>query len=1153
MRAAMSSDKPKLFPLIDRQADAVLPEDNIWLSASAGTGKTQVLTARVFRLLLREHVDPEHILCLTFTKAGAAEMAERINRQLAAWVRMDDTKLASDLAAIGASTGPATRERARTLFAQVLDARGGGLRIMTIHSFCQTLLASFPEEAGIASLFKPIEQRDQKILARQALGDLLLDEEKAGRPHIIEAIQTLSVRMGEEATEQYLMTCATKAEAMESLPSGILPFVRQLLGLPIDDDADDWLAERCSDDRIDRRAMEILRDAMAEFGGKKEQERQLAIRLWLRLNPQERADGLADVHLAWATKTTGAPPKPTKALLKALPDYDFVASSLFGWSNDLLETRALFEYADLFAGALEAGRAFYFRYRDAKKLQGVVDFDDMIRMTARLLQKGDMAAWIRYKLDQRTDHILVDEAQDTNLAQWDIVHALADEFFAGMGAHPDRLRTLFTVGDFKQAIFGFQGTSPHNYTKARARFFAMAEASERPFTELSLDRSFRSTPPILKVVDATLEQISHDQLGLTDIIPPHRSNYPDAAGSVTLWKPLAHGALGDPEDEESWLTDETRVFAQRLALQIKSWLSPENPLWLAREKRPLEPKDVMILVNKRDALSSLIVARLFAENVPVAGIDRIRLNQPLVVQDLLSAIRFVLQPNDDLNCASLLVSPLIGWSQDDLLARGYRGKQHAEKSLWEYLRSQRELAELIRPLRDLLGIADFNTPYQFLETILSGPMQGRRKLAARLSHAALDPLEELLTTALAFEQDHIPTLHGFLDWFDRGDVEIKREQAEGGNEVRLITVHGAKGLQAPLVILANATFDPANKKGGGFDIPDPLHPDDNVNYPVVPIRKAERVGLLSAYATVADAREMEEHWRLLYVAMTRAEEHLVVAGTLGPKANGEVAEQSWYAAIERGLMALDCEWQDDPDWIAKRVYGGRDPSSVVSASQKPVAASEYSEAALPEWLHQAAPIEARPPRPLTPSDLGPDDAANPPPNRDMRAAAERGILLHSLFQRLPNIAPDRRADVADRWLQKQKAIFDANQRHELISTVFSVLDNPDWGGLFSSESLAEAPIAAVVNDYVISGTVDRLLISDDCIYVVDFKTGRKVPDNAKQAPVAYLRQMAAYVAALEKIFPGRRVKAGLLYSQTPIMLEIPSDLIARHKPDYDRI
>lgn len=1137
-----------LHPLAGKQRDAVEPDENVWLSASAGTGKTQVLTARVFRLLLRKDVSPEHILCLTFTKAGAAEMAERIHRQLASWVRIDDTKLFTDLESIGAPTGPETREYARTLFAHVLDARGGGLRIMTIHSFCQALLASFPEEAEIPALFKPIEERDQKILARQTLGDLLLDEEAAGRTEIIQAIQALSVRMGEEEAEKYLMTCASKPDAMESLPSGVLPFVRGLLNLPIDSDAQSWMAEQCSDDLFDIASLDEMAEALAGWNTKTAKDYIGQIQAWIAADTVGRAETLADLHKIWG-KVDGDPRSVPKGLDKVAPHYAALSIAMYEHCCELLARVTLFQYSDLFAGALNAGRAFSYRYAEAKKLQGVVDFDDMIRMTAKLLNQSNMAEWIRYKLDQQTDHILVDEAQDTNLAQWEIVEALASEFFAGLGRSADKVRTLFTVGDFKQAIFGFQGTSPHNYVTARDDFFRQAKASERDFRDLSLDRSFRSTPPVLEVVDEVLGFISEQELGLDSPVPPHQSHFVGKGGSVTLWQPVSHGAVGNPDDPESWSSDEDRVFAQRLALQIKEWLTPETSLWLEHKGRPLEPRDVMILVSKRDELSALIVARLYAENVPVAGIDRIRLNQPLVVQDMLAAVRFVLQPHDDLNLASLLVSPLLGWSQEDLLAHGYRGDAHKHQSLWEFLRTQDALAEQIEPLRALLNMADFNTPYQFLETIVSGPMQGRKKLTARLSHAALDPLEELLNTALAFEQDHIPTLQGFLDWFDRGDVEIKRDQLEGGNEVRLMTVHGAKGLQAPLVILANATFNPDEKKGRGFDLSDPRQPDNSPEYPVVPIRKPERTGLLDAYATKADARERHEHWRLLYVAMTRAEEHLVVAGKLGPKTKGEVPQQSWYYAVEQGLTALGAEETDSLRWLSQRTYGGMNIGGAPAASSvKRQEISARVPATFPEWIFAPAPKEARPPRPLTPSDLGPDTVTNPPPAKTMRAAAERGKLLHNLFERLPDIAPEKRADVADRWLERQKRVRDAKDRQDLVATALSVLDNPQWADLFSPESFAEAPIAAVVDQHVISGTVDRLLVTDDLITVVDFKTGRVVPQTADEAPIAYLRQMAAYVAALEKIFPGRAIKAALLYTHEPRLLELSAGLVEGHKP-----
>ncbi|SIN99898.1 DNA helicase/exodeoxyribonuclease V, subunit A [Parasphingorhabdus marina DSM 22363] len=1142
----------RLHSLAEEQTRAVQPEDNIWLSASAGTGKTQVLTARVFRLLLRENVDPEHLLCLTFTKAGAAEMAERIRSQLAAWVRMPQKDLRQDLHAIGASNDPATQERARTLFARVLDARGGGLRIMTIHSFCQSLLASFPEEAGIASLFRPLEERDQKILAREALADMLQEEETSGRTDIIQAVQALSVRMGEDAAEQFLMRCAQKADAMEFLPARVVPFVRGILNLPIEEDPVTWLTDACQDEKFDRHVLQALQSAMAGSGGKKEQERQLVIGDWLAADPKARAQNLQELHEALATKSAGTVYKPTKGLLEALPDYDKVAGELVDWSSELRGKATLFQYADLLAGALEAGRAFYFRYRDAKRLRGGVDFDDMIRMTAKLLRQGDMAEWIRYKLDQRTDHILVDEAQDTNLAQWDIVHALADEFFAGLGASGDRLRTLFTVGDFKQAIFGFQGTSPHNYTQARDDFFERAKASGRSFKSLSLDRSFRSTPPVLEVVDRTFEQIGYRDLGLGKAIRQHRSFFDQQPGSVTLWKPVIHGINASEGDDETWLEDEKRVFAQRLADQIKWWLSPDNGLWLSQKKRFAKPQDIMILVSKRDELSALIVARLFAENIPVAGIDRIRLNQPLVVQDLLASIRFVLQPHDDLNLASLLVSPLLGWSHDDLLKHGYRGPKHNDKSLWDFLKAGNSHGEAIEALRDLLNMADFNTPYQFLETILSGPMQGRMKLLARLSHAALDPMEELMNLALEFEQNHVPTLQGFLDWFDRGDVEIKRDQGEVANEVRLMTVHGAKGLQAPVVVLANATFDPANKQHTGFDIPLGQGIGANLDYPLVPPRKAERVGVLAEHADYAAAREMEEHWRLLYVAMTRAEEHLFAGGVLGPRARGRIPDSSWHAAIGRGLESLERDEQSVKLWGTAQIYAMK----ALNSARKVVPAdhdrSSLDKSDLPGWLYQPAPQESRPPRPLTPSDPGIDDAINPPAGIAGRKAMERGKLLHSLFQRLPDIAPERRADVADRWLENQKGIADPAERQELAEEVLQVLGHPQWAGFFNVDALAEAPVAAVVDDYVISGTVDRLVIEDNRILVIDFKTGRKLPRDAGDVPSSYLRQMAAYRAALQKIFPDRQVQAALLFSEGPLLLELPAELLDHHKPGFVR-
>ena len=1135
-----------LLPLRPDQRRASSPEDNIWLSASAGTGKTHVLTARVFRLLLRDGVDPEHIICLTFTKAGAAEMAERIHERLASWVRMPGPQLGRELEAIGADNGPASRERARTLFARVLEARGGGLRIMTIHSFCQTLLASFPEEAGLSALAQPIEERDRRLLAREALRNLVLAEEADGRRTVIEAIQTLSVRMGEENAESFLLKCGERPDAMERLRGDILPVARSLLGLPCDMDADEWLEAQCSDAVIDSAALEAAARGLAAWKAATGQKHAAAIAAWLARAPTERVATLGELHSVWAINE-GTPRAVKSGLRKAAPDYETIVAPLFEWTTGLKNSRTLFEYADLFAASLEAGRAFHHHFDAAKRAEGVIDFDDMIRRAAALLQEAEMSAWIRYKLDQRTDHILVDEAQDTNLAQWDILEALSEEFFAGEGARGGRHRTFFTVGDFKQAIFGFQGTSPRFYDQARARFAALGEAAGDAFADLSLATSFRSSAPVLAAVDAVVEKIGHRELGQAKPVPRHVSFHSDRPGTVSLLPPVAHGVVGDDDDEETWVEEEKRFLAHRLADQIADWISGDDPLWLHDEDAPRRARasDFLILVSKRDEFHGLMVANLSARGVPVAGIDRIRLAQPLVVQDLIAAIRFVLQPHDDLNLASLLVSPLMGWSQERLLADGYRPKGSRD-SLWQYIRGLEQSADTAAVLLDLLNRADFTTPYQFLEFILSGPIDGRRKLIARLGEAASDPLEELLTTVLAYQGSHVATLQGFVDWFDRGDVEIKRELADARDEVRLMTVHGAKGLEAPVVILANATFNPDARQLGSFDVSFERS-DDQFDIPVFGVRSGEKIGVLADHVAHAEKIDREEHWRLLYVAMTRARQHLFVTGSLGSKAKGEVPETSWYAAIRDGLQTLPTETVAHPVWGEVTRHG--DPGAAgdsVKVARGPSPATANPD--LPRWLTDPAPEEARPPRPLSPSDLGQDDVAHPPPTPAMLDAQRRGTLLHALFERLPDVPPSDRSSRAEAWLRDQRGIEEADERRALVATVETVLDNPEWSDLFAPDALAEAPIAAAVGEVVIGGTVDRLRVTEDHVQLIDFKTSRKVPQRAEYAPPAYLRQMAGYVAALRKIFPGRRVEAGLLYSHAPALLPISDAVLEAHKP-----
>jgi ATP-dependent helicase/nuclease subunit A len=1126
----MSARFKTLPELKDEQALASDPTVHAALSASAGTGKTQVLTARVLRLLLKG-ARPESILCLTFTKAAAAEMANRIGARLAAWVRLKDSELATDLDHLGESTDPETRERARQLFASVLDCPGG-LKIQTIHSFAQGLLAAFPAEAGITPGFQPIEGRAEQELVRRTLAELMAHAEGTGDTALIGDVQCLSRRLGEGGALEYLQACARRPEALEALGprDAIEAKIRALMELP-EESVEDYIAHRCGDEGFDCDLLRAIAETNRRWGKQTGLEHAGTIEEWLALTPIERAAALPNILKVVKRVYPGQS--------KVDPEYESQAGHFAILIGELLQLQNGARLASDIAAGLRAGQAFARAYSQAKRAAGVADFNDLIEWTRVLLAQPGMGEWVRYKLDRQVDHVLVDEAQDTNAAQWEIIERLVEEYFSGSSEAERCTRTLFMVGDLKQAIYGFQGTDPARFSDAREKFKRRAasmstgddlfsyQQSAQEFRDLSIAASFRSAQPVLDVVDAMIETVGPEALALREAPPPHRAHHRDRPGSVELWRPFAVEESPDEsaEGEERWVELRDRRYAEVMAERIR--LMVEEAPVLASTGRPLTPGDILVLVRSRGQLASLIVARLFAAGVPVAGVDRLHLHEPLAVQDLLAAIKFAVQPNDDLSLACLLVSPLIAWDQEELreLAYGRKG------SLWRELRERAaEFPEAHGALSELLRIADFTPPSRFLETILSGPMQGRRRLYSRLGIAARDPIDELMNSALEFERNEIASLDRFLSWFSHGTVDVQRDPGAPANEVRVMTVHGAKGLEAPVVIVADATADPA-KLGRA-----PLTVDMDVERagtaPLLRPRKEERVAPFEEIILAEEQRDSEEHLRLLYVAMTRAADRLVVSGVM-PKAKKDGSDprppNSWHAIVERAMASLAVPGEDH---VSLR-YG----NSTVRGSRLKAKAQQAA-IAVPDWAKRAAPPEARPPRPLAPSAIAVDDETAPPPSEAMRAAALRGTWIHQLLERLPAVETSARAAAADRWLAKSAGVADPDIRAEIVAQVCGILSDTRFTGLFGPGSLAEAPLAATLADgRVIAGTVDRILVEETKVSVVDFKTGR-VPATNSDIPNAHRAQMGAYVEALRVIFPGRTVGASLLYTTGPKLIEL---------------
>ena len=1144
----------KVYPLKDNQALAVEPADSVWLSASAGTGKTQVLSARVLRLLLRRDIRPEQILCLTFTKAGAAEMTTRVNDVLASWVRMKPAELAADLKAIGATFDPDTIARARSLFASVLDCPGGGLRIDTIHAFAQWLLAAFPEEADITPGSRPMEDRDRELLARRVLSEMLVEAEGRRDSNLITAISDLSVRLGPEGARAFLMRCADAREAWFGPGAWQPPMMartKQLLGLDSNVDAGS-LAQELADGAFDRSALDQCLAANRAWGTKTAQGSVDAIEAWLAGAPEARLEALQTLQDALFTQKGDI--RALKSLEKQDAGYADAAERVQVLCDQIAGQMALLAFAEFLAPALEAGRAFAARWDEAKQREGLIDFDDQIRRAALLLSNSALADWVRYKLDRRFDHILIDEAQDTNSDQWEIIKALTDDFFSGEGQKDGRQRTIFVVGDYKQAIFGFQGTSPENFRREKERFAELMLAAKvnagqlrdqheaRELVDLGLGRSYRTAQPVLDFVDAAIRAIGPAQFGLAENAGEHRGF--DNPGLVTLWQPVP-GAVSDSADSDDpdgpdWISEPERRMADRIADQITDWLKQGYPLVKDSDNpRNAGPGDIMVLVRKRRALAGMIVARLYAAGIPVAGVDRLRLGAPLAVKDLMAALRFAAQPLDSLSLASVLVSPLLGWSQDDLLAHGYRDDK---VSLWDHLRRSDTpfVAETVNRLRELLALADFEPPQALLHWLLVGPWQGRAKLAARLGKDVNDPLDELLNAAFAFSTSHTPSLQGFIQWFDAGEGELKREQGESAGQVRVMTVHGSKGLQAPIVILADATGNPDSTPLRDMALIDPM--DAQREVPIPPPRKTERAGTIAARIEQLAAAEREEHWRLLYVAMTRAEEALFIGGALG-KREKEPAPDSWYARLD---PLFGEEEAADDIWGMRREWGVRPaPLATKLTDQSPQAVE------IPAWAKEKIGEEPRPPRPLAPSGLGEEYSADPPlPPEALKDAARRGNLIHSLLERLPEIAPDRRAEAGRKWLARQAVDLPDDAHEEMLSSALAVLDDPAFASVFGEGSLAEVPIAAEIGGQVIAGTIDRLLVSENEITVVDFKTARRPATRLEEVPLSILRQMGAYAAALARIYPGRAISAAVLYTQTPQMIALSPEALEAHKPGF---
>jgi ATP-dependent helicase/nuclease subunit A len=1104
------------------QKNAAQPRQSVWVGANAGSGKTHVLVDRVIRLMLAG-ADPAAILCLTFTKAAAAEMAARLHERLAGWAALTDAALTEHLQALGEDIGDgAVLVRARRLFTRALETPGG-LKIQTIHAFCERLLQLFPVEAGIAPGFRVMDERETKEMYRLAAEAVLHEAETARAGALAEAYATVMRHVTADSFAALMRASlsgrgglARQLAAADGLDAVRL-VLRHRFGFAPGDTTAALEADIISDDP----GWASLAAALAGEPEKRLQEALARITAFRTSADaaEKRARLTALVFTADGTPRAGS--IITKGFRTTAPGpaafLDRMQPSLVARltrHDELLRIEASEALYTLAAAVLS-------RIKALKAARGAYDFDDLIARTEQLLTTGRLAGWVLYKLDAGLEHILVDEAQDTSPRQWSIVTALAQEFFAGAGRPQPRPRTVFVVGDHKQSIYSFQGADVAGFAAAQARFADMVGAGGQSLSVIDLTISYRSVPAILDVVDQAFAPGSPALTGLERADLPvlsHQSVRRGTPGLFEIWplmEPLADAqppAWDAPVDREPPQSPRRRL-ARRIATMIADWL--RRGRLLAAEGRAVVPADILILLQTRRALFSALVAELRRAGVPVAGADRLKLMDNIAILDLLALGQWLLLPDDDHSLACVLKSPLLPEPLDDdaltPLAHGRQGQ-----SLWQRLQDAEGQAARANAaaLADWRALGPGVRPYDLYAAVLTAR---RRAIVARLGSEALDATDAFLDLALAYEEDHGASLAGFLHWFAATDTVIRREMDKSQGEVRLMTVHGAKGLEANIVILPDAADLPGGRGSGLVAIPDG---EPGAGLPLWAVPHLVQSSQVENWEQAAEILTLRERNRLLYVAMTRARDELYVCGVAG---HTGMPEDCWYAHLKKIFL------EDGPGQaLMRRVPAFDNDGEIWRHGPDPMwheaAATPAAALAVPDWATTMPALEGRA-RSATVTGLAKGQA--PADLAAVQRALQRGSAIHLLLQELPDLPASARADYARR---KGARLGLAPAE---VTELLALMERPDLAVFFSNGAAqSEVSFRALGPDgQALVGQIDRLAVTPSEVLILDYKSDSR-PPAAVDASHPYVRQMALYARALAGAWPGHRLRCCLLWTAT---------------------
>jgi ATP-dependent helicase/nuclease subunit A len=562
------------------------------------------------------------------------------------------------------------------------------------------------------------------------------------------------------------------------------------------------------------------------------------------------------------------------------------------------------------------------------------------------------------------------------------------------------------------------------------------------------------------------------------------------------------------------------------------------------DRRPLRYGDMLVLVRRRGNAFDAVIQALKHAGIPVAGADRLKLTEHIAIIDLMNLADALLLPQDDLALAVALKSPLFALTDDDLFKIAWQRKESLRTALAERAAADGRLRDALWRLEQCERRFVSETPFSFYAWLLGGD-GGRARILRRLGHEANDALDEFLELALNYERKAPASLQGFMAWLRTADLEVKRDMEISRDEVRVMTVHGAKGLEASVVFLVDTTTSPSDtQRLKLINLPQGNGDSHAPGVVVWAGRKAEDPPAIVAARAAMLGDTEDEYRRLLYVAMTRAADRLIVGGCL-PGNMRSVRPLSWYDLITKGLAGSTLQLQEIETAIG-RVKRYTRPEEAEPPAAPAAAASPPASLVLPNWLLTPAQPETSAESLLRPSDPTDSDGRTVRTAESLaqRARAlQRGTLVHRLLQSLPDIAAERRREAALAYLARNADGWTEEERQALAESTLALIADERFAPVFAPGSRAEVSIVGRLErpggrPALVSGQIDRLVVTDSEVLIVDFKTNHAPPSLPEEAPRGYVRQLALYRTVLGKLYPQRLVRAALLWTETAELMEI---------------